>query len=188
MIGYLQGKLIHKEHDAYILLVGGVGYRVCVLERELCALDEECALFIAPYYRDGALELYGFSNSDDRVLFEHLISVSGVGPKSALAVLRLASADDIQTAIARGDADLLKKVSGIGTKTAERIVIELKTIVREGLGEVQEIRGGQESEDLVDALIRLGYSRNAARDALSRIPQSAQTSAEKIREALKQIV
>lgn len=190
MIGYLQGIIIQKEHDWCILLIGGIGYRVCVLERvfQSLALNAECALFISSYYREGAPELYGFFENDDRLLFEHLITVSGVGPKSALAVLRLASAADIRVAIARGDADLLKKVSGIGSKTAERIVVELKGILREWSGGDVVGAPGQQGNDLIDALMRLGYTRAASRDALSRIPESAQTPEEKIREALKHIL
>ncbi|MBI4253178.1 Holliday junction branch migration protein RuvA [Candidatus Uhrbacteria bacterium] len=187
MIGYLQGTIIFKEDSLIILLVGGVGYRVFLLERKINAhaVHSECSLFIFPYVREGNVELYGFDHHDDLHVFERLISVSGVGPKSAFAILRLASSDDICIAIQRGDADLLKKVSGVGNKTAQRIIIELKNVfdrTREEVGSV-----GMDSQDLVDALVRLGYSRVAAREALSHVPATVETPSERIRHALKYI-
>lgn len=186
MIGYLEGTLLRRDHENAIVLVAGVGYRVCVLER-MSTIKEgsACALYIFSYNRDGATELYGFSNHDDGELFEQLLSVSGVGPKSALAVLRLADAEDIRSAIVQGNADLLKKVSGIGSKTAERIVVELRgTLHVHTNGDSHLLQG---DEEIADALVRLGYSRAIARDAVSRIPQTAQTPEEKIKEALKRI-
>lgn len=187
MIGYLQGTIILKEDSSIILLVGGVGYRVFLLERTIHThtVQSECALFIFSYTRESGGELYGFDRHEDLRVFERLISVSGVGPKSALAILRLAPSDDICAAIQRGDADLLKKVSGVGGKTAERIIVELKNVfrgAREAGGE-----NGSEEEDLTDALVRLGYSRVAAREALSRVPPSVETLSERIRCALKYI-
>lgn len=187
MIGYLQGTIILKDDPSIILLVGGVGYRVFLLERTLHThtIQSECSLFISSYVRDGDVELYGFDHHEDLRVFERLISVSGVGPKSALAILRLAPSDDICAAIQRGDADLLKKVSGVGGKTAERIIVELKNVFRSA----HEAGGGigSEEEDLIDALVRLGYSRAAAREALSHVSPSVETLSERIRCALKYI-
>lgn len=187
MIGYLQGTIILKEDPTIILLVGGVGYRVFLLERTIHthAVQSECALFIFSYTRESGVELYGFDHHDDLRVFERLISVSGVGPKSALAILRLAPSDDICAAIQRGDADLLKRVSGVGGKTAERIIVELKNAFRRTF-ETEAGYGG-EGEDIIDALVRLGYSRAAAREALSRVPPTIETLSERIRCALKYI-
>lgn len=187
MIGYLQGTIILKDDSSIILLVGGVGYRVFLLERTIHthAVQSECALFIFSYTRESGVELYGFDRHEDLQVFERLISVSGVGPKSALAILRLASSDDICAAIQRGDANLLKKVSGVGNKTAERIIVELKNAFRRT--RAAEGGYGGESEDLVDALVRLGYSRAAAREALSHVPPSVETLSERMRHALRYI-
>lgn len=184
MIGYLEGTILFCDGDTAIILVGGVGYRVGILKRDGALQEgERCAFHIASYYRDGALELYGFRDREDLIMFERLISVSGVGPKSAIAVLHMADAGEIRNAIRNGDPDLLKKVSGIGTKTAERIVVELKNAFR-GSDEPGNIRNG-EQDDLAEALVRLGYSRQAARDALISVPDTALTPEEKIRMALK---
>ena len=184
MIGYLEGTVLFSDGDATIILVGGVGYRVSVLGRGITLQEgEKCAFHIASYYRDGALELYGFRDREDLTLFERLISVSGVGPKSAIVVLHMASAGDIRSAIKNGDPDVLKKVSGIGSKTAERIVVELKNEFR-GSDEQGGVRPG-EHDDLIEALVRLGYSRQVARDALTSVPDTARSPEEKIREALK---
>lgn len=186
MIGYLEGTILRRDHENTIVLVAGVGYRVCVLERmSIIKEGGACALYIFSYNRDGATELYGFFDYGDLEIFEQLLSVSGVGPKSALAVLRLADAEDIRSAIIQGNADLLKKVSGIGSKTAERIVVELRGTLRARAdGDFHLVQG---DEEIVDALVRLGYSRAMARDAVSRIPQTAQTPEEKIKEALKRM-
>lgn len=186
MIGYLEGTLLRLDNDNALILVAGVGYRVCLLESaRAIEKGSVCALYISSYNRDGATELYGFLDHDDVEIFEQLLSVSGVGPKSALAVLRIAAAAAIRSAIATGNVDLLKKVSGIGSKTAERIVVELRGTLRARAGEVSPFP--QADEEIVDALVRLGYSLAMARDAVSRIPQTAQTAEEKIKEALKRM-
>lgn len=185
MIGYLQGTVLANTNANALILVGGVGYRVTLLERvgSVHAVGCDASFFIAPYVRDGALELYGFDCEDDMKLFERLISVSGVGPKSALAVLRLAPGTDIRRAIVSGDADMLKKVSGIGGKTAQRIVIELRHEFQES-----PLEGGANNRDeIVDALVHLGYTRVAAREAAVHIPETAHTPEEMIRAALKNI-
>lgn len=185
MIGYLHGTVFTNTNANALILVGGVGYRVTLLERVGSVHVSGCdaSFFISPYVRDGALELYGFDCQDDMKLFERLISVSGVGPKSALAVLRLAPGADIRRAIVRGDADMLKKVSGIGGKTAQRIVIELKHEFQES-----PLGGGADNrDDIVDALVHLGYTRAAAREAAAHIPETVATPEDMIKVALKNI-
>ena len=135
MIAYLKGKIIYKTLNHLVLEVNGVGYQIFVGENFLneLRLDTETEIYIHHVVREDASDLYGFKTREDKDLFEILLTVSGVGPKSGLGVLSLSSAGDIKEAIVRGDANLLTKVSGIGKKTAERIVLELKNKVLFGL-------------------------------------------------------
>ena len=128
MIAYLVGTIKYKGSKSIILNVNNVGYEIFVIEPvlEKVKLDEEKDFFVHTYVREDALSLYGFESPEEKRFFELLISISGVGPKSALQTLSIARLSEIKKAILRDDPSLLKKVSGIGTKTAERIVVELK--------------------------------------------------------------
>jgi Holliday junction DNA helicase RuvA len=188
MIAYLKGKIIAKTNTYFILEAGPVGYQVFAGENFLASLERnhEVSIFTHHRVREDASDLYGFANLEELELFELLLSVSGVGPKSALAVLSLASAQDIKEAIIRGDAGLLTKVSGIGKKTAERLVLELKNkVARTSLG--TELVGGglSGSGDELDALMSLGYAINEAREALNAVEPMITSSAGRVKAALK---
>jgi Holliday junction DNA helicase RuvA len=122
-------------------------------------------------------------------LFELLLSISGIGPKGALAVLSIASVSDIKNSISRGDSSLLVKVSGIGKKTAERVVLELRDKVGNLESGVEGFESGADSagSDEIDALMALGYSMNEAREALRKVAPEISDSGERIREALKKL-
>lgn len=190
MLAYIQGTIIFLDSHSLIVRAGDLGYRIFVTEdtRLKCALGDEVSFFLHQHIRENSEELYGFSSQREFELFEHLISVSGVGPKSALLVLRIASVEDIISAIACGDAGLLKKVSGIGAKTAERIIVELKQSFQ---GSVVSRNGFEEKnsdvDDLIDGLVHLGYARAQARAAVQSIPESLETTEEKIKYALRSI-
>src|SRR5689334_3135332 len=130
MIGHLTGTVFEKELGAVILDVGGVGYRVHVSNATFAALPAETGSSVSLYtymaVRETSMELYGFADKEELALFELLINVSGIGPKSGLAILSLANAATLTTAIAKNDVSYLTKVSGIGKKTAEKIILELK--------------------------------------------------------------
>ena len=130
--------------------------------------------------REDALDLYGFLNYEELEFFEMLIGVSGIGPKGALAILSIASTETLRKAIGTGDTSYLTKISGIGKKTAEKIVIEL----RDKMGEQEKGSSMQEELDAMEALKSLGYSQNEIREALKKVPPDLNTN-EKIREALK---
>ena len=149
-------------------------------------IGSEVEMYTHQHVREDAVELYGFKNLEDLELFELLISISGVGPKTGLGVFAIATASDIKEAIARGDSGLLTKVSGIGKKTAERIVLELRDKVSQ-LAFYDKLSGAKTlpSSDEIDALMALGYSLQQAREALSQIDQSLTDSSQKIRAALK---
>jgi Holliday junction DNA helicase RuvA len=183
MLSFLRGTILIKSMDNLLVDVHDLGYRVYVTKT--CLSDtkknEAIELFLYQHIREDSSDLFGFKTSDELELFEKLISVSGVGPKSGLAILSLAPADSIRQAIAQGDDGMLTKVSGIGGKTAQRIILELR-------GKLDHLGSeGSERGEEIEALISLGYSSNQAREALNRIDNSITDSAERIRQALKNI-
>jgi len=136
--------------------------------------------------REDALQLFGFATYDELQLFELLISISGIGPKTALGVFAVAKPADIKSAIINEDASILRKVSGIGTKTAERIVLELKNKIAGVVGQ-DDVRSKEELDadiDAIDALIALGFARPQARDALKDIDQDLDVG-ERVKAALQ---
>jgi Holliday junction DNA helicase RuvA len=190
MIAYLKGNIVAKNIHYIILETGGIGYQIFAGENFLSEIKigETAELFIHHRVREDASDLYGFRNLEELDLFELLLSVSGVGPKSALAVISLASTSDIKEAIIRGDANLLTKVSGIGKKTAERLVLELKNKVARGAGANILVGGGASGAgDELDALMSLGYSLIEAREALNLVEASITSSAGRVKAALKQL-
>ena len=128
MIAYLKGKIINKGQGFIILGVRDVGYKVHVNPTQYAeiSIKQDLELYTYQHVREDMLGLYGFKGLEDLEMFELLLSISGVGPKSALGVLAIANVADIKDSIAQGDSSLLTKVSGIGKKTAERIVLELR--------------------------------------------------------------
>lgn len=184
MIAYLKGSIVECAPQSIILDVHDVGYRVSVTSAVLhtAVAGQERSFYVHTHQRDDALELYGFTTHQELSLFEKLLSVSGVGPKTALAALGCATPEGIIDAIARGDASLLRAVAGIGAKTAERIVVELKnSLAREGSGVVS--MGGD--ADLVDALLGLGYAGRDAERALRSIPVECTDMSDRLKAALK---
>src|SRR3989344_8836564 len=128
MIGHLEGKLIYKDSKSIIVDISGVGYKINVSLDVLSKskkIDGEISLWIHTHIREDMLDLYGFLEREELEFFEMLISVSGIGPRSALVILGIASIETLRKAIGAGDTSYLTKISGIGKKTAEKIVIEL---------------------------------------------------------------
>ncbi len=190
MIAYLHGKIISKSLNYAILEVNNIGYQVFIGESFLSELkvSGEAEIFTHHQIKEDADDLYGFKTAEDLELFKLLLTVSGVGPKSALGVISMASSEDIKEAIIRGDATLLTKVSGIGKKTAERIVLELKTKVLRGAGGISSLEAiGVSGSDEIDALMTLGYSLNEARTALNMIEPGITDSGERVKAALKKM-
>ncbi|MBP6883935.1 MAG: Holliday junction branch migration protein RuvA [Candidatus Pacebacteria bacterium] len=183
MIGSIRGKITLKTEKFLIVEAGGVGYKISVSPDTLSSAgktDSEVFLWIHTIVREDALDLYGFSSREELEFFEMLINVSGIGPKGALSILGIASIETLRKAISTGDTAYLTKISGIGRKTAEKIVIEL----REKIGEEKSGTSLQGELDAMEALKSLGYSQNDARDALKKVTPDADTNT-KIREALK---
>jgi Holliday junction DNA helicase RuvA len=185
MLSYIKGTIIAKIKDDLVVRTGELGYRITVTPAVLAEAQPgtDIELFLHEAARENAIEHYGMKSLDELDLFESLLSVSGVGPKSALAFLSLSSTPALRSAIARGDADMLTQVSGIGRKTAERVILELKNKVGDINVSGSEVGGSDE----VQALIALGYPASQARDALSRVDASITDSGQRIKEALKHI-
>ncbi len=185
MIARLSGIVIMKREKDIVLDVHGVGYRVFVLPAtiEHATVKQECILQTHLHQTENASEIYGFNSLEELNFFEHLIAISGVGPKSAMGVLSVAPVRDIQQAIIQNDPTLLTRVSGIGRKTAERIIVELKEKL-EKLGLSGEPMDNNFA-DALDALVHLGYARNEARRALGQVAKEHQDPQTRVKEALK---
>jgi Holliday junction DNA helicase RuvA len=186
MLSYIKGTIIAKLKDDLIIQVGDLGYRITVTPIVLAESKPgtEITLYLHEAARENSIEHYGVKTLDELDLFESLLSVSGVGPKSGLAIIGLSPVSSLRSAISSGQVDTLTKVSGIGRKTAERIILELrnKMGIINSTGDVSSY-----GSDEVEALIALGYSAPQARDALSRVDATITDSMERIKQALKNI-
>lgn len=184
MIASISGTIAAKGDRFLVVETGGIGYRVFVGITTLGSMLEggNIKLFTYHHVSETANDLFGFPTLEEVGFFEMLLSVSGIGPKTALNVMNIARLEELKTAIAKNDATLLTKVSGIGKKTAERIVLELQ-----GKISSTEDHTTATSEDVtvIDALVSLGYSRNEARDAVRGLPVDIATISDRVREALK---
>jgi len=193
MIALINGKVVSNNGiEAVILTTGGVGYRVMVspLAMNMCTVGSDVSLETYLVVREDVLDLFGFANELEKKLFKNFVSVSGVGPKTALHLLSLGSVAEIALAIGRGDLEYLTKVSGIGKKTAERIVVELREKMskeQKSFGEVMVDSGNQAVTDATEGLITLGYSAMQARDVIKQIEVKNKTSEQLLREALQKI-
>ncbi len=185
MIGHLTGNVTAVRTGYAIVTAAGVGYKVFATRELLLTLkqDSEISVWTHLAVRESILDLYGFSNEEELRLFELLLTVSGIGPKSALAILDIASVETLRSAISASNASYLTKVSGIGKKTAEKIVLELRDKVGAGVdGSGATLHGDEEA---LEAMRALGYSQGEARDALRKVPQEIERSNERLREALR---
>ncbi len=187
MIVSVSGKLASAGENAATLDVHGVGLKVSISQRTLRTLPQRgssVTLFTHLHVREDALDLYGFPSEPELALFEQLISVSGVGPKSALAVLDVGSLPDIVAAIAENRPDLLSRAPGIGKKSAERIVLELRSKVHAGKAEAAIARMDADA-DILETLMGLGYRREDAKTALDRIDKKVTDIGARLKAALK---
>ncbi len=186
MIGSLHGTVSHKSENAIIVLVNGVGYTVVVPVSIISnySVGEEVEIYTYLYVREDVFELYGFSDLEGMEIFKLLISVSGVGPKTAMGVLSQANPSEIKDAVAKADKTVFSAVSGIGKKTAGRIILELQSKI----GELEELDLSKEpeKEETVEALRSLGYKKSEAIEALKDVDSSL-TTEEQLQEALKNL-
>jgi len=176
MFANLSGKLIHKSTEYLIIDVGGVGYRVQAPLSTYYELGDEgtdVSLRIHTVVREDSITLYGFLTEDERIIFTHVIQVSGIGPKTGIGLLSGLSAGEFVNAVIREDVGRISGVPGIGKKTAERIILELKDKLRKlSLSSGYSTTEGEISplqEDVLSALVNLGYQKNRAEKAVAVI-------------------
>ncbi len=187
MLAKIKGKLEYIKDNYAIIMAGDLGYKVFAAAYTLGKLagQENVELFLHTHVKEDALELYGFLNQEELDMFELLISINGVGPKSGLGILTVAVPNTIKTAILNEDASVLTRVSGIGKKTAERIILELRN-------KIADLPAGEKEEavsdmDAIEALASMGYSAAEAREALKAVPKEVKEVGERIKAALKNL-
>jgi Holliday junction DNA helicase RuvA len=189
MIASLNGIIDAISTDSMIVNVNGVGFKVSVptsVLSELGMVGREVKLYTHLHVREDDLSLYGFGSIDELKLFETLISVSGLGPKTALGMLSAMSADQVAMAIASGSVEILTTIPGIGKKTADRLILELKDKVGGVMISSPAGRAAQENADVVTALVSLGYSVMETTRAVNSLPTGKKLSLEeKVKLALQ---
>ena len=187
MISRLRGTPVGRSAEGIVLDVNGVGYLVAATPSVIRAAEAGREVTVETYLhvREDALQLYGFADADERDLFTHLLTVNGIGPKVALAVVSGSPAEALRRAIALGDHARFTAIPGIGKKTAERIVLELREKIGAGAPtELQPAAGGEGHVVARDALVELGYSLTEAEQALAAVDPELPTE-ERIRQALR---
>lgn len=186
MIARLTGTLAAQAPTSLLLDVAGVGYEIAVPVSTLAALPEvgqEVVLHTHQHVREDALALFGFATPAEKTLFVQLIGVSGIGPKVALAILSVASVEATQSAIASGDTAFISSVPGIGKKTAERVIVDLRD--KMAMSPTTSANSGH--DEVMQALLGLGYSATEARRAVQKVPADLQDTSAALRHALKEI-
>lgn len=187
MIHSIEGTVVSKGENFFVVVVGGLGFKVFTNVRNLkkfAAGAGPAKFFTHLQVREDGADLYGFEAERELAFFELLISVSGVGPRSALAVMQIAELDHLAAAIKEGRPDALTRAAGIGRKTAERIIVELRTKVSvEQSGAV--VKKLEMDADIVETLVGLGYGREQVREALSRVGESVTGLEGRLKTALK---
>ena len=188
MIAHLRGRLIAKHPNQAIVEAAGVGYDVNISVptfSQLPAMGTEVALHVHTHVREDSIALFGFLRPAEKQLFERLISVSGIGPKLAITILSGMPADEMVGAIRGNDVARLTRIPGIGKKTAERMVLELRDKLQDFGGPPLAAPASPMEEDVLSALVNLGYQRAAAERALAKVGNGNRQSFEALfREAL----
>ncbi|MBR3329469.1 Holliday junction branch migration protein RuvA [Candidatus Saccharibacteria bacterium] len=190
MIAHVRGIIAEKFGNTLIIDVNGVGYEVTVPvpDFEVCTLGEERKFYTYHSVRENTEELYGFLSLAAKKIFELLISVQGIGPKAGIAILSLAEAEEVRNAIANADAVFIAKASGVGKKSAERVIVDLRDKVgapsRYGVSEAKLTKVSDEPDEALDALIALGFSLKEATKALEEVDKTLSTE-DRVKLALK---
>lgn len=200
MLHYIKGFLTMRIEGGVVVEAGGLGYEVFVPDNSAVYLAQEgesVTLYLYMAVREDDVSLYGFSEREGLTLFKQLITVSGVGAKAAMAILSVAPVSEMKKAIAFEDVDFLTRASGVGKKTAQRIVLELKDKIGSIAGGSAGVSvsadigalGGEAGNraEAINALISLGYSRTEAANAVSAVADEDLTSEEYIKQALKKL-
>jgi len=185
MISYISGNCIYADEKRLILDVNGVGYNVYTTPDVLLEVTPEQAYSLWTYMavRENSIELFGFKTKAELDFFELIISVSGIGPRSGLGIMGITTVATLSRAIATGDTSYLTKVSGIGKKTAEKIVIELRDKMSANTNDSDYSL--RDEADALEALQSLGYAQREAREALKEVPVNIVDTGARVKEALK---
>jgi Holliday junction DNA helicase RuvA len=197
MIAHLSGTILYKELKYAIIQTNGVGYKVSMIEKdlEITRLGEHISVWVYTAVREDAIDLYGFIIKESREMFDSLLIVSGIGPKTALGILNAAGHEKIRDAVVTGEISYLTSISGVGKKAAEKIVLELKGKI----GAIQSAgtdggyaggslsSAGQSDIDTIEALKSLGYTHKEAKEALEKLSPEvrAKDTGDKIKALLK---
>ncbi len=189
MIATLSGKVVEKLSDLVVVEAGGVGYGAYVTFEDYGALEvgQAAKLYIYEHIRENSHDLFGFKKLETKQLFEQLLSVNGVGPKMALAILSVASSAQVRSAIAGGDTKFITQAPGVGKRVAERVVVDLKDKVGLIAGDDATdflALSANPNDEAMQGLVALGYSVQDAAEALKKIDQKL-PAADRIKEALK---
>ena len=182
MISSLKGKIVLKEKDFIILEVNGIGFKIYSKDGQQ---GKEAKFFTRLFLQRDTLVLFGFEDREELKMFELLLTVSGVGPRSAMGILSLAPLELIRTAIADSQKDFLNKANGISKRTAERIIVELKEKLEKYKKDSEKF--SFQNDETREALISLGYSKSQAEAALKKIPNDIKDLSQRIKMALKNL-
>jgi len=185
MISSLSGTVKYKDLNTVVVDVNGVGYKVHVSTETALDISAGSPVFLWTHLavRENALDLFGFLEKESLETFELLITISGIGPKTALGILNVASPETLRQAVASSDTSYLTRVSGIGKKNAEKIVLELKDKLKT-TAEDRSVDARSEG-DALEALVSLGYNERDAREALKKVAKEVIGAAERVKQALK---
>lgn len=194
MYDYFNGKLVFKAPTHVVLEVGGIGYHIHISLTTYAQIKdvESCKLFISFQVREDSQTLYGFSTEGERHMFNHLISVPGIGPSTGRMMLSSVTPEEIQSAIVNGQVNLMQKIKGIGPKTAQRLILELQDkLKKQGDHALLPLPIAKQSvpEEALSALLMLGFSKNQVEKTLANIIQNKEdlTVEELIKQALKKL-
>lgn len=191
MIGRLNGRLIEKNPTDLLIECAGVGYEVKISLHTFSQLgsDEAVQVFTKLIVREDAHILYGFANKEEREMFNHLVSVSGIGPNTAMIMLSSLVPDEIAQAILTEDVVTIQKIKGIGTKTAQRVIIDLKSKVSKMELSSENIftSNNRNRFDALNALVSLGFDKKSAEKVLDKIDTGNQSVEELIKDALRNL-
>ncbi len=189
MITHLNGKLVEKNPTNLVIECNGIGYEVKISLNTFSSLAASESVFIYTQFivREDAQILYGFSHKEEREMFNHLISVSGIGPNTAMIMLSSLSSDEIASAILSDDVKTIQGVKGIGPKTAQRAIVDLKDkMLKMNFSEGNVLTNNNTNRfDALNALVSLGFDKKAVDKALSKIAQGDESVEKLIKEALK---
>ncbi len=181
MIGYLEGKVIFAEKGKVILFCNGIGFIVSTPHNLNFTKSQEVQLFIHTHIREDDLALYGFQTAEDLKLFDTLISVSGVGPKIALTMLSVSSEETIKNAIISSDLAFFSSVPGVGKKTAQKIILDLRSKITKTDLDISKL---EEDSDFTNSLVSLGFRKSEVASIYSKIDPSLPLD-QKVKTALK---